>query len=311
MYRLKRSYDEYLVCLGESYKRCPSRDYRNCDKKDHVIVEYHLIRCGFMRGRHWLIATKSLRIMMVQTMLHMITYMECCKIVRMMLLKRIMKNVQNLFDDSDKHIKYTKLYAMLKLFNLKANNRWSDARDEMPLSTYKAKKLLCPFMRYMGVLKGYVRNRYRPEGSIINGYATGDVIKYCTDLQGVTNIGVPRSRHEGRLIGHVKKHITIIAPYINENKRMLEMANRGRSKSEGNLWLGDNGSYCTRSRERGYTFYINQQDEKSAVQNNRVTVIVSIVDLSTNDYVSKLFILAKHATQMFYVEDQRTQESTS
>ncbi|KAL4577869.1 hypothetical protein LXL04_013984 [Taraxacum kok-saghyz] len=75
----------------------------------------------------------------------------------------------------------------------------------MPLSTYKAKKLLCPFMRYMGVLKGYVRNRYRPEGSIINGYATGDVIKYCTDLQGVTNIGVPRSRHEGRLIGHVKK----------------------------------------------------------------------------------------------------------
>ena len=37
---------------------------------------------------------------------------------------------------------------------------------------------------------------------MIEGYAIEDVIEYCTDyLQGVTSIGVPRSRHEGRLIG--------------------------------------------------------------------------------------------------------------
>ena len=113
----------------------------------------------------------------------------------------------------------------------------------------------------------------------------------------------------------------------------------------------------------GYTFYTNQQDGKSTLQNSGVTVIAStevygdshdtrvriakesyygviqeiwelkydsiiipmlkckwvdnqrgvkvdndgftVVDLSTNGYVSEPFILAKQATQVFYVEDPK------
>ena len=113
----------------------------------------------------------------------------------------------------------------------------------------------------------------------------------------------------------------------------------------------------------GYTFYTNQQDHKSTVQNSGVTVIAStelsgdtidarsriakesyygvikeiwelqydsiiiplfkckwvhnqqgvrvdndgftIVDLSTDGYVSEPFILAKRATQVFYIEDPK------
>nr|GEW72430.1 hypothetical protein [Tanacetum cinerariifolium] len=35
-----------------------------------------------------------------------------------------------------------------------------------------------PFERYIGILKGYVRNRSRPEGSIIEGYATEEAIEF-------------------------------------------------------------------------------------------------------------------------------------
>ncbi|GKA18531.1 protein kinase-like domain, concanavalin A-like lectin/glucanase domain protein [Tanacetum coccineum] len=57
-----------------------------------------------------------------------------------------------------------------------------------------------PFERYMGVVKGYVRNRSRPEGSIVEGYASEEVIDFYTNyLEGVKGIGVPQSSHVGRL----------------------------------------------------------------------------------------------------------------
>ncbi|GKF03277.1 hypothetical protein Tco_0030200 [Tanacetum coccineum] len=33
-----------------------------------------------------------------------------------------------------------------------------------------------PFKRYIGFLKGYVRNQYRPKGSIVQGYAAEEVV---------------------------------------------------------------------------------------------------------------------------------------
>nr|GEZ02036.1 hypothetical protein [Tanacetum cinerariifolium] len=43
-----------------------------------------------------------------------------------------------------------------------------------------------PFERYMGIVKGYVRNRSRPEGSIVKGYASEEVIDFYTNyLEGV------------------------------------------------------------------------------------------------------------------------------
>src|SRR5947207_1326680 len=38
-----------------------------------------------------------------------------------------------------------------------------------------------PFERYMAVLKSYVRNRANPEGCMIQGYHTEEVVGSCTD----------------------------------------------------------------------------------------------------------------------------------
>ncbi|KAK1693556.1 hypothetical protein QYE76_010253 [Lolium multiflorum] len=59
-----------------------------------------------------------------------------------------------------------------------------------------------PFERFMGVLKKYVHNRARPEGSISKGYGTEEVIEFCVDfIPDLKPIGVPESRYEGRLRG--------------------------------------------------------------------------------------------------------------
>ncbi|KAK1653093.1 hypothetical protein QYE76_070898 [Lolium multiflorum] len=62
-----------------------------------------------------------------------------------------------------------------------------------------------PFERFMGVLKKYVHNRARPEGSISKGYGTEEVIEFCVDfLPDLKPIGVPESRQHilARPVGH-------------------------------------------------------------------------------------------------------------
>ncbi|GJX10989.1 putative polyprotein, partial [Tanacetum coccineum] len=112
-----------------------------------------------------------------------------------------------------------------------------------------------PFERYMGFLKGYVRNRSRPEGSIIQGYASEEVVQFCTNyMEGVTNIGIPQSRHAGRLDGKgtigrkdvtpnksdleqahftVLQNMTCVDSYIHEHMSYLKQNNSHR----GQLWL--------------------------------------------------------------------------
>src|SRR3954470_7815228 len=59
-----------------------------------------------------------------------------------------------------------------------------------------------PFEIFMGVLKKYVHNRARPEGSISKGYGTEEVIEFYVDfIPDLKPIGLPESRHEGRLSG--------------------------------------------------------------------------------------------------------------
>ncbi|GJW55620.1 uncharacterized protein Tco_0099705 [Tanacetum coccineum] len=112
-----------------------------------------------------------------------------------------------------------------------------------------------PFERYMGYLKGYVRNQSRPEGSIVKGYAAEEVIEFGTNyLRDVRNVGIPQSRHKGRLGGvgtlgrkeepmhpndlheahfTVLQHMTSIAPYIYEHQSLLKNENSQRD----NIWL--------------------------------------------------------------------------
>ncbi|KAK1630909.1 hypothetical protein QYE76_005224 [Lolium multiflorum] len=96
----------------------------------------------------------------------------------------------------------------------------------------------------MGVLKKYVHNRARPEGSISKGYGTEEVIEFCVDfIPDLKPIGVPESRYEGRLRGKgtlgkksatcmdghsfTQAHYTVllnsilVAPYKEEHKEIL------------------------------------------------------------------------------------------
>jgi hypothetical protein len=58
-----------------------------------------------------------------------------------------------------------------------------------------------PFEGFIGVLKKYVHNRAWPEGSIAKGYGI-EVIEFCVDfIPDLNPIGIPESRHEGRLSG--------------------------------------------------------------------------------------------------------------
>ncbi|GJX27686.1 uncharacterized protein Tco_0235765 [Tanacetum coccineum] len=104
-----------------------------------------------------------------------------------------------------------------------------------------------PFERYMGFLKGCVRNRSRPEGSIVEGYVSEEVVSFFTSyIDGIPDIGVPESRHESRLEGKgtigrnyvtpnyddleqahftVLQNMTSIAPYIHEHMSLLKRNN--------------------------------------------------------------------------------------
>jgi hypothetical protein len=111
-----------------------------------------------------------------------------------------------------------------------------------------------PFERFMGVLKKYVHNRARPEGSISKGYGTEEVIEFCVDfLPDLKPIGVPESRYEGRLTGKgtlgrkatvcrdgnsftqahyaVLHNSTVVAPYIKKHKNILRSENPGKADS--------------------------------------------------------------------------------
>jgi hypothetical protein len=105
-----------------------------------------------------------------------------------------------------------------------------------------------PFERFMGVLKKYIHNRARPEGSISKGYGTEGVIEFCVDfIPNLKPIGVPKSRHDGRLGGKgtlrkittysmdghsfTQAHYTVlhnsilVAPYIEEHKNIVRSQN--------------------------------------------------------------------------------------
>jgi hypothetical protein len=101
-----------------------------------------------------------------------------------------------------------------------------------------------PFERFMAVLKKYVRNSARLEGSIACGYGTEEVIEFCVDfIDDLKQIGVPELLCEGILrrkgtLGKkayvctddysfkkahyvVLQQSSLVDPYIEEHKKIL------------------------------------------------------------------------------------------
>jgi hypothetical protein len=57
----------------------------------------------------------------------------------------------------------------------------------------------------LAILKSYVQNRAHPEGSIMEGYTTKEVVEYCADyVKDGKRIDLPIPLHEGRLRGRGK-----------------------------------------------------------------------------------------------------------
>ncbi|XP_076924735.1 uncharacterized protein LOC143587292 [Bidens hawaiensis] len=203
-------------------------------------------------------------------------------------------------------------------------------------------RYMYPFERYMGVLKSYIINRNRPEGSIVTRYASDEVIEFCTDyVEGVKSIGLPQSHHSCKLQGeggvgmklfnphkeslelahfYVLKHMTCLAPYVNEHLKLLQSTYPNKNKmwleiqhnKEFSSWmkkkandgqldvdtivktLGHGPENRVKSYQgykiNGYTFYTKDQDEKSTMQNSGVTVIASTTKFDRTNRDTRLEI---------------------
>ena len=72
-----------------------------------------------------------------------------------------------------------------------------------------------PFERLMKVFRRYVRNRFRPEGGMVEGWSTEEAIEFCTYYLDINRVKVLESRHEGSLGGKGtigEKSITVDYP---------------------------------------------------------------------------------------------------
>jgi hypothetical protein len=59
-----------------------------------------------------------------------------------------------------------------------------------------------PYERFYGFLKSLVHNQLFPMGAIVRGYETIEAVEWAMGyMDPQSPIGVPRSRHEGRLSG--------------------------------------------------------------------------------------------------------------
>jgi hypothetical protein len=111
-----------------------------------------------------------------------------------------------------------------------------------------------PYEWYLAVLKSYVRNRAHPEGSIMEGYTTEEVVECCVDyVKDEKRIGLPIPLHEGRLRGRgrmgqksfvnrdynsvceahfsVLQQLEIAASYIEEHLSKFHRVNIGRTEA--------------------------------------------------------------------------------
>ncbi|XP_029128611.1 uncharacterized protein LOC109806195 [Cajanus cajan] len=67
-----------------------------------------------------------------------------------------------------------------------------------------------PVERYMKILKGYVKNQYRPEASIVERYIAEEAIEFCSGYMSKSEpIGIPKTRHDGKQFGKGTRSLKI------------------------------------------------------------------------------------------------------
>jgi hypothetical protein len=109
------------------------------------------------------------------------------------------------------------------------------------------------YERFNDILKSFIRNRACPDGNMVQGYCTEEVVKWALNYADPSNpIGVPKSHHEERLTGkgtigkkviardpnlfccthfHVLQQMSIVSEYLDEHKEVLLRDNLGCNES--------------------------------------------------------------------------------
>ena len=74
-----------------------------------------------------------------------------------------------------------------------------------------------PVERYMKILKGYTKNLYRPEASIVERYIAEEAIEFCSEyLEKAKPVGLPESRHDDRVGGKGSRGLHVITPSVED-----------------------------------------------------------------------------------------------
>ncbi|CAL2253369.1 unnamed protein product [Prunus armeniaca] len=89
-----------------------------------------------------------------------------------------------------------------RLLGLKSHDCYTLMQQLLPVAIRsvleKPARWKYPFERYMKVLKGYVQNRTRPEGCMVERYIAEKAVEFCTEhLSEVNTVGVPSSQKMG------------------------------------------------------------------------------------------------------------------
>ncbi|RVW37618.1 PH, RCC1 and FYVE domains-containing protein 1 [Vitis vinifera] len=146
-----------------------------------------------------------------------------------------------------------------------------------------------PFERFMKVLKGYVRNRNRPEGCIAECYIVEEAIEFCTEyLSNVDAIGIPISANIDQKVGAQIPGGQIVT-------------------IDSNLWLHAHHYVLENTTiVQPYieipVFKCDWVDNKNGIKVDDLAF--TLVDFSKIAHKSNPFILASQAKQVFYVQDQ-------
>ena len=146
---------------------------------------------------------------------------------------------------------------------------------------------MMPFERMNGVIKGYVRNRARPDGSIAKGFLTEECISFCTSYLEIENpVGLPVNRHLGKLAGwghregsremHVDfkgriadferanlvalQHIDVVDPWVVEHKTFIAKTynDQGQQRTDGDIIKEHNSTFTRWFKDKMLTYPIDE-----------------------------------------------------
>ncbi|KAK1686311.1 hypothetical protein QYE76_047159 [Lolium multiflorum] len=134
---------------------------------------------------------------------------------------------------------------------------------------------MMPFERLNGVIKGFVRNRARPDGSIAKGFLTYECISFCQNYLSTENedVGLPTRKHVGRLAGF-GHHEGYRAIHVGIAGRHADF-DRAHRVALQHIELGPGHNVRTYQSYdiNGYRFYTEEKYKNSEYQNSGVTML--------------------------------------